>query len=143
MPKGPAVSVRKLQLVKQIGPWKLQDIRSLKRLCNGALLKKPPYSDINRARGELQKEPVFQWLAKEIPRTVPLPSLTNPGELRVTRARANGNAQSSVVAVNRSLTRASLNSKLVNRGAADLFPATIMLKEPFISAQRTSAAPSM
>jgi len=32
---------------------------------------------------------------------------------------------------------------MVNRSAPELFPLTIMLKEPFIAAQQESAAPSM
>ena len=37
----------------------------------------------------------------------------------------------------------SVNMKMVNRSAQDLFPVTIMLKEPFIAAQSKSAALSI
>ncbi len=54
------------------------------------------------------------------------------GELRVRcgarSSQPKGKEQSSAVAVNRSLTRASLNSKLVNGGAPELFPVTLCLK---------------
>ena len=62
----------------------------------------------------------------------PFPSFASEsGELRVRRARSSqpkDKEQSSAVAVNRSLTRASLNSKLVNGDAAELFPVTLCLK---------------
>jgi hypothetical protein len=37
----------------------------------------------------------------------------------------------------------SVNMKVVNRRALNLFPVTIMLKERFTAAQKKSAAPSM
>jgi hypothetical protein len=37
----------------------------------------------------------------------------------------------------------SVNMKMVNRSAQDLFPVTIMLKEPFIVARNKSAVFSM
>jgi hypothetical protein len=44
--------------------------------------------------------------------------------------------------VNHSFVALGVNTKLVNRGASELFPVTIMLKEPFIHAHKNSAAPS-
>jgi hypothetical protein len=42
--------------------------------------------------------------------------------------------------VNHSFAAPGVNTKMVNRSAAELFPVSVMLKEPFIPAQKRSAA---